>query len=78
MINGIVIHKNRADKTEKDIGTIISLMEKYGSIDYGKKLAAKFAQEAIEIFETEMQFIKREPFRSEIRAGIDFIVNRDH
>ena len=73
-----IMNKNRADKTEKDIGTIISLMEKYGSIDYGKKLAAKFAQEAIEIFETEMQFIKREPFRSEIRAGIDFIVNRDH
>jgi geranylgeranyl pyrophosphate synthase len=53
-------------------------MEKYGSIEYSKKLAAKFAKEAIEIFDKEMQFIKREPFRSEIRAGIDFIVNRDH
>lgn len=73
-----IINKKRADKTEKDVETIISLMEKYGSIEYSKKLAAKFAKKAIEIFDKEMQFIKREPFRSEIRTGIDFIVNRDH
>ncbi len=73
-----IMNKKRVDKTEKDVETIISLMEKYGSIEYSKKLAAKFAKEAIEIFDKEMQFIKREPFRSEIRAGIDFIVNRDH
>lgn len=73
-----ILKKKREEKTEKDIMIIINLMEKYKSIEYGRQLAAKFSREALKIFDNEMRFIKKEPYRSELRAGIEFIVNRDH
>lgn len=73
-----ILKKKREEKTEKDIMVIINLMEKYNSIEYGRQLAAKFSREALKIFDNEMRFIKKEPYRSELRAGIEFIVNRDH
>lgn len=73
-----ILKKKREEKTEKDIMIIINLMEKYNSIEYGRQLAAKFSREALKIFDNEMRFIKKEPYRSELRAGIEFIVNRDH
>jgi len=73
-----ILDKKREEKREEDIETIVKLMEKYGSLDYGKKMAKKYAKEAKEIFKNELRFIKNEPYRSQIEAGIDFIVNRDH
>lgn len=57
---------------------ILKLMEKYGSIDYGQKLAENFAKKALKIFDEEMKFLKKEPYRKQIREGIDFIVDRNH
>jgi len=65
-------------KTEMEVVEVIKLMEKYGSLDYSKKMAIKFAQEAKKIFLTELSFIKKQPYRDQIIDGIDFIVNRDH
>jgi geranylgeranyl diphosphate synthase type II len=73
-----ILDKSRDQKQPKDIQTVITLMEKYGSINYGQKLAKKFAEESTTIFEKELSFIKLQPFRDQIKSGIDFIVNRDH
>lgn len=72
-----ILDKKRG-KTETDVAYVIKLMEKYGSLDYGKKQAKKFAEEAKKIFRNELGFIKKQPYRGQIEAGIDFIVNRDH
>jgi len=73
-----ILNKKREEKNDKDITWVIESMKKYGSLDYGKERAEKFAKEAKAIFEKEMKFIDREPYRSQIMAGIDFIVKRDH
>ena len=73
-----ILNKNREEKSEKDVKMILKLMEKYGSIDYGQKLAENFAKKALKIFDEEMKFLKKEPYRKQIREGIDFIVDRNH
>ncbi|PIU73001.1 hypothetical protein COS78_04190 [Candidatus Shapirobacteria bacterium CG06_land_8_20_14_3_00_40_12] len=72
-----ILNKKRT-KTETDVTYVIRLMEKYGSLDYGKKQAKKFAEMAKIIFKNELGFIQRQPYRGQIEVGIDFIVNRDH
>lgn len=73
-----ILEKKREEKREEDIDIMVDLMKKYGSLDWGKKMADKYAEEAKIIFEKELDFIKIEPYRSQIKSGIDFIVNRDH
>lgn len=73
-----IMQKTRDQKTAAEVAAIISLMNQYGSLDYGRKLAADFGSRAKKIFNEDLQFLNIEPFRSQISAGIDFIVNRDH
>lgn len=73
-----ILNKKRNEKTEQDVEVIVDLMKKYGSLDYGKKMADKYARQAKIIFEKELRFIKKEPYRSQLISGIDFIVNRNY
>ncbi|MDD4938117.1 MAG: polyprenyl synthetase family protein [Candidatus Shapirobacteria bacterium] len=73
-----ILLKSRDQKTKTEVKWVIDQMKKIGSLDYSKKLANKFAQEATKIFNSELKFLSIEPFRSQIRSGIDFIVNRNH
>lgn len=73
-----ILEKKREEKREKDVEIMVDLMRKYGSLDYGKKMADEYAKKAKIIFEKELGFIKIEPYRNQIKTGIDFIVNRDH
>lgn len=73
-----IMQKSREQKTASDVNTIIQLMDKYQSINYGRQLAVKFSLSAKKIFTDQLDFIKLEPFRSQILSAIDFIINRDH
>jgi geranylgeranyl diphosphate synthase type II len=73
-----ILNKKRENKTEIDVVKVIGLMEKYGSLNYGRKKAKEFAVMAKTIFRNEMGFIRKQPYRGQIMAGIDFIVSRDH
>jgi len=73
-----ILLKSATQKTASEVNTVIKLMEKYGSLDYGRQLATAFAKESKKIFQQKLTFIKKQPFRNQIEAGIDFIVNRDH
>lgn len=73
-----ILSKNRYQKTESDVLTIIELMKKYQTIDYAKSLATEFSQKAKQILDQDMAFIKIEPYRQQLYSAIDFIVNRDH
>ena len=73
-----ILDKSRTQKTPEDISMVINLMNKYGSIDYGRQLAKKFAQESKVIFDQDLGFLSQEPYRQQLQSAIDFIVNRDH
>ena len=73
-----ILSKNRSEKTPDEVNWVIKKMEEYGSIDYGKKIAQKFAKEAQEIFDNDLKFLSKEPFRSELQSIFDFILTRDH
>lgn len=73
-----ILEKKRNEKSPEEIERVIKQMIKYGSLDYGKKMAEKFANEAKEIFEKDLKFINKEPYREQIKGAIDFIINRDH
>jgi len=73
-----ILEKDRETKTEKEVLWMIEKMRQYGSLDYGRKLAEKFAIEAEEIFENKLKFLKSQPARNQLKAGISFILKRDH
>jgi geranylgeranyl diphosphate synthase type II len=73
-----IMEKTREEKTENEIKWVIDQMKKQGSLNHGKKLAEKYAKEAQDIFEKKLGFLKKEPARSQIRLGIDFIVKREY
>lgn len=72
-----ILDKGRS-KTKVEVDEVINLMDKYGSLDYARKKAREYANKAEMIFEKEMNFLKTEPYREQIKMGIEFIVNRDH
>ncbi len=73
-----ILLKNRSQKTADEINWVIDQMKQIGSLEYSKKLADKFSQKATEIFETELKFLSKEPYRSQISDCIDFITTRTH
>jgi geranylgeranyl diphosphate synthase type II len=73
-----ILNKNRQNKTRKEVGWVIEMMKKYGSLDYGEKLATKFAHQAKEIFDRDLNFLSKQPARDQPLSGIDFVLNRKH
>ena len=73
-----ILSKNRSQKIQYEVNWVIKKMEKYGSFDYGRKLAQKFATQAQEIFDNDLKFLNKEPFRSELQSIFDFILTRNH
>lgn len=73
-----ILTKPRADKTPDEVSWVIKKMEEYGSLEYGRNLAKKFAIEANAIFDKELTFLNKEPFRSELKSIFEFIITRTH
>jgi len=73
-----ILSKTRDQKNPDEISWVITKMTEYGSLEYGKSLAKKFALEAQEIFDHDLKFLNKEPFRSELKSIFDFILTRDH
>lgn len=73
-----ILSKNRDQKTPDEVAWVISKMEEYGSLKHGKDLAKQFATEANAIFDKDLTFISKEPFRSELKSIFEFIITRTH
>jgi len=73
-----ILAKNRDDKTQDEVNWVIQKMVEKGSLEYSKKLAKEFATQAQSIFDQELNFLNKEPFRSELQSIFDFIITRDH
>ena len=73
-----IMNKTREQKSPEEVDFVIELMKKYGSLNYGQKLAEESAKKALEIFEEKLGFLSCSPAREELRAGIDFILERNY
>ncbi len=71
-----IMKKSREEKTAEEVEWVISQMGKAGSLDYGRKLAEKLAQEAREIFVKKLGFLKNQPARGELEVATNFILKR--
>jgi len=72
-----IYQKPRESKTQKDVEYVISLMEKYGSIEHAKKKSLEFAEQAKNIFDRNFGFMPESEAKSSIRALVDFVVKRE-
>lgn len=85
-----IITKDREKKSEAEVEFILQEMEKYNSIDYAKKLAGKYAENAIGLLE-QMEFLKgktavrpQENWEVEvadrrfIKEVINYVIQRNH
>jgi geranylgeranyl diphosphate synthase type II len=73
-----ILGKIRKRKTENEINWVINKMKSYGSIDYAKDLAKKYKEKAVAIFEKDLRFLSKQPYRNELKQIIDFIVEREY
>lgn len=73
-----ILNKSRTQKTQSEVDWVIDQMKNLGSLDFARQLAIDFGQKARQIFETDLQFLSLEPFRSHLSDGIDFITTRNH
>jgi geranylgeranyl diphosphate synthase type II len=71
-----ILKKSREEKTGKEVRFVIERMHHYGSIRYGEKKAEELKNQALKIFDEKLGFLDKEPGRSKLKAGIDFILTR--
>ncbi len=71
-----ILAKGREEKTEDEVKFIIDKMKEYGSLDYAADKAASLKEQALKVFDEKLGFLDKEPGRSKLKAGIDFILER--
>ena len=73
-----IMRKTREAKTPAEVKWVIEMMKKYGSLKYAEKLAEKLAQQSRDFFNQQLNFLSRQPARRQLKAGINFILKRNH
>ena len=73
-----ILNKSRTQKTQSEVDWVIDQMKNLGSLDFARQMATDFGQKARHIFETDLKFLSKQPFRSHLSDGIDFITTRNH
>jgi len=73
-----ILKKSREEKTMEEVEWVIEKMKDYGSLDYSRRIAKDLAAKSLAVFEKKLGFLKKQPARNQIRAGIDFILRRDY
>lgn len=73
-----ILSKSRDQKTEDEVIWVIEKMKESGSLDYGRRVAEKFAKQAKKIFRNNLGFLRSQPARDQLEAIIEFIVKRDY
>jgi geranylgeranyl diphosphate synthase type II len=71
-----ILAKSREEKTGEEVKFIIGKMKDCGSLDYAADKAASLKEQALKVFDEKLGFLDKEPGRSKLKAGIDFILER--
>ncbi len=72
------LSKTRSQKTAGEVSFVISKMGEYGSLDYSRKLIKKYANLALDYFQTELNFLSKNPAHQQLLSFIDFLQNRQY
>jgi geranylgeranyl diphosphate synthase type II len=73
-----IISKKRSVKTQDEVDWVISKMHEYKSIEYSQNKAKFFKEKAEEILNNKLTFLNKEPYISELKTLMNFILERDH
>ncbi|MFC1727104.1 polyprenyl synthetase family protein [Patescibacteria group bacterium] len=73
-----ILKKKRESKTQNEIDWVLSVMEKYGSLEYAGEQVTKFQAEAHRIFDRQLSFLSQQPARDQLKQAIDFVATRKH
>jgi len=73
-----ILEKKTDEKGQKEVDWVIERMHSYQSVDYAKKLAKKYKEKALEIFEKDLKFLLKQPYRNQLKQLIDFIIEREY
>jgi len=73
-----ILKKSRDEKTQDEVAMVISKMQEYKSIDYAKKMAEYFKENALEIFDNKLNFLSYQPARNNLKTVFEFILERDY
>ena len=73
-----IMKKKREEKTKSEVKWVIEMMEKYGSLNHGRKLAEQLSSQAKTYFDKKLGFLSCQPARDQLRSGINFILERNH
>ena len=73
-----IFSKDRSQKTSAEVKWVITKMQKYGSLDYSRKLIKDYAVLAKDYFQKELKFLSIDPARSQLESFIDFLQNRKY
>jgi len=73
-----IYRKHRKEKTLEERDLVLGLMETYGSIEFGKERAQAFAQQARGNFDKAFAHVPDSDAKRTIRAGIGWVVDREH
>lgn len=73
-----IMAKPREEKTEKEIAWLANEIRKYKSIDYAIETANKLKEQAIVMFNKELQFLADPIARAKLLTLIKFIVERKY
>jgi len=71
-----ILGKSREKKSREEVRFIIGRMKEYGSLDYAAEKASELKGQALKVFEEKLGFLGKEPGRSKLRAGVEFILER--
>lgn len=72
-----IMAKPRAEKSEGEVREVLDLIKKYGSIEYAKKKALAYAEEALTLFRTKFTEVPGAQARDALANLIDYLATRD-
>ena len=73
-----ILKKERSQKTPADVEWVIKNMSEYGSISYATKLASGLKDKSLKIFQTNLNFLRKNPARKQLETLIYFVLERKH
>jgi geranylgeranyl diphosphate synthase type II len=72
-----IMQKPRARKTQRDVTTVLGLMDAYASIDYARSASRTFAARARRSLDQTVMAVPKSSHRAFLEATIDYVVHRE-
>jgi len=72
-----ILKKTREEKTAEEVAWVIEAMRRYGSLEYGQRLAEKLAEQAKNELK-KLTWIPEGEAKQKLQMAVDFILTREY